>query len=227
MFRLLLMTCPGELISRPWLSTNTTRPKGRSSSRADATVTTGNECNLSFELAHVCSPSLFAVDNGRHLPSSLERCIRMFGAKKKSRRVGQARKFSRNGPLSEWTWKGRLLASQARRLPRAATGCHGPGCVLAGRPEASPRTSVCRSGAGGQCTPRREVWTLSENASIHSLCRPSGLPSRSPECLTTPFRGDHSLAQSQSSPAPRVGRDVESLARSARPAQRCIAPDAA
>src|SRR6516165_8456976 len=32
-----------------------------------------------------------------------------------------------------------------------------------------------------------EVWTLSENASIDSLCRPSGLLSRSPECLTTPF----------------------------------------
>src|SRR6266849_8410409 len=31
------------------------------------------------------------------------------------------------------------------------------------------------TGAGGQCTPRREVWTLAENASIHSLCRPSGL----------------------------------------------------
>jgi hypothetical protein len=74
---------------------------------------------------------------------------------------------------------------------------------------------------------RREVWTLSENAGIHSLCRPSGLLSRSPECLMTPFRGDHSLGQSLSSPAPRVGRDVESLARSARPAQRCIAPDAA
>ena len=26
--------------------------------QANATTTTGNECNLSFELAHVCSPSL-------------------------------------------------------------------------------------------------------------------------------------------------------------------------
>src|SRR5437588_11012677 len=42
----------------------------------------------------------------------------------------------------------------------------------------------------------RDLWAISGNACINSICRPSGLLSRSPECLTTPFRGDHSLGQS-------------------------------
>jgi hypothetical protein len=117
-----------------------------------------------------------------------------------------------------------LFAAHPRTSPLRPTV---PGITASARLSGRTARPHQVTGAGGQCTPRPEVWTLSEYTSIDSLCRPSGLLSRSPECLTTPLRGDHSLGQSQSSPAPRVGRDVESLARSARPAQWCIAPDVA